>query len=423
MKSNVNLLKIKEMKIFLKHSSILLIVCGMFAACSDINHQHDKYLKDGEIIYLGRFDSIKVISGIERAEFVYWLSDPKGKNVEVNWNLGTKTRRFPVHLTTPNNPGKFVIEPLEEGTTSFDIIVYDANFQKRSILQNLTAPVFGSTYFESLNNRTLLSFQYNREYPQTSLVMRWVASVYPLNFGTEITYTTTAGVHVDTIARPGVNFDNRTVLQNVVEGSDFSYRVLYRLSADSELEFSSAVATLRVQPNTNPYRVLRDHWTVPGYLAGSADGTIGYSSQSIAESPVPNGRVMAMFNGITSQFWHSRHTPTPPEVYPHWFIVDMRANVTVNELELLRRINNSNTFTGFRLFTCPDVSVDQTDPVNGYPWEDQGDFAFDPFEPAPQRIEIPGAPVARYVKMYFGAEHMGTSVNAMLSEFSVWSRW
>lgn len=167
-----------------------------------------------------------------------------------------------------------------------------------------------------------------------------------------------------------------------------------------------------------PSKLDRTGWDFPGYDDGSQGETIGYSSQATNEGGTPNGRVIAMIDGSTSTFWHASWSPASS--YPHWFIVDMHQSIAVYEIELQRRQGNGGTAKGFRLYTCKDVPVDQNDPNDGYDWEDQGEYPFDPTINDAQRISIPASPVARYIKMYFDVHHKGTGNFAMFSEFAVW---
>ena len=169
-------------------------------------------------------------------------------------------------------------------------------------------------------------------------------------------------------------------------------------------------------------KIPRAGWTFPGYEDGSQDEQAGYSSQATNEGDSPQGRVIAMLDGNTATFWHARWG-SPSANYPHWFIVDMHQNVLIREIELQRRQGNGGTAKGFRLYTCRgDIAVDTSDPLNGYRWEDQGEFTFNPAVNDAQKIKISASPTARYVKMYFGENHKGTGNYAMFSEFAVWGQ-
>jgi hypothetical protein len=168
-------------------------------------------------------------------------------------------------------------------------------------------------------------------------------------------------------------------------------------------------------------KIPRDNWVFPGYQDDSQDETAGYSSQATNEGASPNGRVTAMLDGNTATYWHARWG-SPAASYPHWFIVDMRQSVLIREIELQRRQGNGGTAKGFRLYTCKDIPVDTSNPVDGYTWEDQGEYSFNPAINDAQKIKIDNSPVARYVKLYFDTHHKGTGDYAMFAEFAVWGQ-
>lgn len=168
-------------------------------------------------------------------------------------------------------------------------------------------------------------------------------------------------------------------------------------------------------------KIPRDTWIFPGYQDDSQDETVGYSSQATNEGASPQGRVIAMLDGNTTTFWHARWG-SPATNYPHWFIVDMRQSVLIREIELQRRQGNGGTAKGFHLYTCKDIPVDTNDPVNGYTWEDQGEYNFNPAINDAQKIKITNSPVARYVKLYFDTNHKGTGNYTMFAEFAVWGQ-
>ncbi|MDR1720523.1 MAG: Ig-like domain-containing protein [Dysgonamonadaceae bacterium] len=153
---------------------------------------------------------------------------------------------------------------------------------------------------------------------------------------------------------------------------------------------------------------------IPGYQAGVNAATIGYSSQHGGYV------VLNMFDGNITTFWHANYA-APVSNYPHWFIVDLRRSVVITKLMIQRR----QTFIsakGFYFYTCPDVEVNQNDPLNGYQWVLQGDMSYDPLSNAEQYFEFD--PIqARYVCIYFDTKHKeATAPNnyIQLAEFGIY---
>ncbi len=183
-------------------------------------------------------------------------------------------------------------------------------------------------------------------------------------------------------------------------------------------------------PDGTPVRATRipdASMSFPGYNDSSQDATIGYSSQATNEGASPNGRVTAMLVD-NNNFWHARWGSSNGDGlsgvdFPHWFIVDLSKEKEILGVLLTRRDGNGGTAKGYRLYTCPDVIVDQSKPVDGYPWVDQGSFSFDPNNNNAQTQWLkPPFPTARYVKMYFGTEHKGSSNYTMFRRFGLYTR-
>ncbi|MDD4591224.1 MAG: DUF4998 domain-containing protein, partial [Parabacteroides sp.] len=64
-------------------TTIMLIL----ASCENIKDTYEEFIKDGEIIYVAKADSIKVRSGKNRLELSWLLlSDPNVAKYKVFWN-------------------------------------------------------------------------------------------------------------------------------------------------------------------------------------------------------------------------------------------------------------------------------------------------------------------------------------------------
>jgi len=165
-------------------------------------------------------------------------------------------------------------------------------------------------------------------------------------------------------------------------------------------------------------KIPRTLWTVPGYVSSVQSETIGYSSQH-------GGYViMNLFDNNAASFWHAFYG-SPASNYPHWFIVDMNENAIVTDVMLQRR-QGFVSVNGFYFYTCPDVPVDQSDPVDGYPWDLQGEYEFNPTIDAEQIFAVPRNPEARYLKMYFDTKHRTPNAPnnyAQLAEFAVYGNY
>ena len=145
-----------------KINYILIAAVSALCACSDMNSLHDKYLADGETIYLARFDSVKIYPGKERVKVLYWLSDPKVATTTAMWNMDRESGEYEVHKTTPNNPGSFIITGLDEGSYSFNFYNNNAEHDLRSIKYSVTAISYGDSYQNAIINTSPTDFTYHQ---------------------------------------------------------------------------------------------------------------------------------------------------------------------------------------------------------------------------------------------------------------------
>ena len=229
------------MKNFLKIFAFICLACVMLVNCKDMNYLHDKYMKDGEIIYVALFDSMHIYSGINRLVIHYWLSDPQVKHVDVTWEMGLQSKKLDVGLTRPDNPGIIEIPDLKEGSISFEIYNFSDDYSDRSVASRFTRYIYGDRYMTALNNRLIKDYTYAEN---GTVDITWVLTVHEGTIGTEIKYITSSGEErTDTIAKaedlietanaidPSVmdppKFQNKTQLLDVMEFSVLSYRVLY----------------------------------------------------------------------------------------------------------------------------------------------------------------------------------------------------
>lgn len=203
-----------------------------------------------------------------------------------------------------------------------------------------------------------------------------------------------------------------------VDGGFLQEASLISIHTEDEYGHASATRTFTVTPKAI-VRLDQTLMSIPGYNAGSNDGSTGYSSHETQGEGATNGRIVCILDGKTSTFWHASWKVATN--YPHWFIVDLGKDYTVANVELTRRIGNDKGQRGQTIMTCTEANA--TDPTNpdAWAWDNQGSFAFDNTSDAPQTCDLSGKlPTARYIKVYFGEEMKGSGNYAMVSEFNVY---
>lgn len=131
-------------------SSVILLFVG---SCKKQDEVYRKYIEDGEILYLGKTDSLRAYSGYERAK-VLWLSprDPKVEQIKVVWNNGQDSLTVPAERFDKGEFQEIIIENLTEGEQTFVVHSINADGYS-SIKSELNARVYGESYVASLLNR------------------------------------------------------------------------------------------------------------------------------------------------------------------------------------------------------------------------------------------------------------------------------
>lgn len=216
--------------------TLAFIFSGLaIAACSDMNDLHDKYLQQGETIYLAKFDSVKLYPGRYRVRIDYWITDPKAQKCVVGWNMGTKNQTIDITNTTGETPNSFYIEELDETTISFDFITYTEAMEYPSLKTNVTTTIYGDRYASTLLNTNVSSFSYN---PVSQTLSLFWTSNYEGVVAYKLKYTDVEGNEQET--RVDVNKDKKAVLPNFPEFGSFIYAAVYLPAEDAIDEFITA---------------------------------------------------------------------------------------------------------------------------------------------------------------------------------------
>src|SRR5688572_9070841 len=144
-----------------KKYRLLYLSCfllGVFiAACSKMEDTYKDYIQDGEIIYTGRVDSVKVYPGHNRIRLsMLLLSDPKITTVKVFWNEKMDSAVQNITRSPGVDTVYFLLDNMTEATYSFQIYTYDDKGHS-SIKTEVIGAVYGQTYINSLFNRSLKS--------------------------------------------------------------------------------------------------------------------------------------------------------------------------------------------------------------------------------------------------------------------------
>ena len=219
--------------------NVLLIVSLLMVlpACSKMNDLHDKYLKEGEKIYLAKMDSLALHTGRHRVLVEYWISDPKAKKCQVEWDLGEKSAVFDVEKTNgKENPGSFIIENLDETTVSFDFTLLTEQMEYPSLKTSAAVTVYGDRYVSTLMGPTIKSIAYANEKITLTLTSHYENVVgYLFNYPSVTGGTATKRADISSLT---------VVLEGAAPSGTVEYAAIYMPAEDSIDEYVTSTASV-----------------------------------------------------------------------------------------------------------------------------------------------------------------------------------
>lgn len=218
---------------------LVLSVVVILFSCSKMDDGYKDFIKDGEIIYTGRADSVKTYPGNNRILLsMLLLSDPKISTVKVYWNNKADSAVKSIVRNAGVDTVYFMLNNMPEASYSFEIYTYDNN-RHSSVKTESIGMVYGQNYINSLFNRSLKSVTY---LPGSKARLVWFGpSVQTV--GQHIAYTDSLGIaKAAFIPRT----EDTTYLLNFKKNASFQYKTLYKPETNAIDTFSTSYQSVQV---------------------------------------------------------------------------------------------------------------------------------------------------------------------------------
>lgn len=140
----------------MKHIQILIFAALLIlTACGRSDKDYKDFAPEGEIVYPGKVDSIKVYPGNNRVKLTWLLkTDSRITKCRVYWNRRADSLEVPVTRTNGVDTISVLLTNITEGPYSFDVYSYNAKGNV-SIKNTATGDVYGAFYTSNLVNRLL----------------------------------------------------------------------------------------------------------------------------------------------------------------------------------------------------------------------------------------------------------------------------
>lgn len=200
---------------------VCFVLCTplLFLCCRKQDHFYKEFIKGGEIIYVGKADSVLFHSGKNRAKLSLIVSDPNISKMMLYWNGGEDSLVVDINKTNRVDTVEAIIENLEERFYSFEVYTTD-DHRNRSIKSLVEGQVYGNEYLASRYHRAIENISYLGD----QAIISWF-NPEGNEIGSEIRYIDKDGV-ATTVFVP--ISETNTTLNNVVLGGSIDYRTWHR---------------------------------------------------------------------------------------------------------------------------------------------------------------------------------------------------
>jgi hypothetical protein len=216
-----------QLKKYYTYSLVAAVFCGIIYSCSKMDDTYDDFIKDGEIVYTGRVDSVRPWPGNNRIYLsMLLISDPKISKVKVFWNTGSQSdsTEKEVQRSAGIDTVWFSFNKMPEGTFTFNIYTFD-KLGHKSVKTDIIGDVYGEKYIAQLVNRAIKSGSYDGAGKQA--VIKWFGVGTDV-IGEEIIYTDSSGVTRKQFEMHQSIKDSLTILPAYKKGNSFQFRTLYK---------------------------------------------------------------------------------------------------------------------------------------------------------------------------------------------------
>jgi hypothetical protein len=143
----------------MKKILIPAIMASIITASCTKWDEYKKYTAGGEIVYAGKLDSVKVLSGRNRVMITgKFNADPGITKVRILWNGNLDSADFDVKRSTGGEYFEQTV-PMAEGVTTFTIYTFDVQ-GNRSVPVTVVGKSYGDNYRKKISNRLISNIRY-----------------------------------------------------------------------------------------------------------------------------------------------------------------------------------------------------------------------------------------------------------------------
>ena len=316
------------------YNIFMLFLAVFTCSCENFMDIHEEYVKNGEIIYAPKADSIQFIAGKGRVQFAFWLENaPNVKSVDLYWNSMSDSLITAVSPTTGLDSFYVDVPDLPEGAYTFEVKTRD-NFGHSSLYITGFGNSYGDFFQSSLANRRVRGV----DLAESGGIIEWFGAVEGLTW-TDIKYTMDNGETNTVRLKPG---EQLIVCPNAKTGTSFQFSSSF---IPEEFAIDTFSTDWEQYDGNFPsiYKYDRSTWSV-----------LEVSDETASDGGGKN----TLIDGDLGSYWHSQWEGGD-EPLPHWAIIDMATPKKIAKIDAYRRPGNGDAKT-IQYFVGPDPDADAT---------------------------------------------------------------
>jgi len=324
-----------------KFIKLVLASSLIYISCSDMDSIHEEYL-NGEIIYAGKLDTLKVRPGYYRAQLEGYTQF-LGTSNQIIIEFDDEMLSFPI-AENLSDIYSVIIEELDEGSYEFDVYTQDPN-GNLSISQTVSGNVIGDEFILDQNPREVLDYSFE---PEGNYVNFYGNAESEFVIYTLLDYEN----EEDEIVRDTLFFeDNRVKLINL--------KPLGSMQTTSVIQSGlNGIDSIALEPQEYtlpdlPYTELNKDFIRLVHMPSDNPGTFNGANP---DQYLFDGD--GSFNGVDLYSFHSG-----PSSMPHHFTVDLGVKTDLRKVKLNMldpSINSSNNITEVQIWGRDNLNFAET---------------------------------------------------------------
>lgn len=200
------------------------VIWGL-SSCSDLNENFEMYMENGEIIYIGKADSVKTFAGKERFLVEFIIRDPRANALYIYWNQRNDSVIIPIVEHEPYDVFSLYVggddKPLSHGSYTLELITRSEDMFK-SVPVFASVNVYGDRFAETLVPKIVGSVTNT----DGKITITWGGAISEKEVGVELEYVN-ALQRDTTVFRTTIELKTSTVLDDIDLTQGLTYKTLY----------------------------------------------------------------------------------------------------------------------------------------------------------------------------------------------------